>query len=1026
MTIRSSTFAVTFAVLATLAFSTGAHAADTRADSKTEILCSKTIAKGISKLHATAFKTVAKCRDFDISGKVDDPGLCDPLPEKSAARLASAIEKTAAKIAGKCQSVCRLTSTETCVSSQFCPPSGPTNQSCNGKNGTQPFDLEELGFPGPYCEDVLGRVIDDSSDIAECVTEATSAVTDSVVAHVYGGLDEAAGLDKAASKCLATLGKMVSKTSSGILKAVTKCRDTRNAEAPDDRPFSPEQCSTVDARTVASIAKAESKFDLIVDKLCDEAAIAKLDLCGNGIGGTDLAGAKSCLLDVARQTALSDLNPANRDFLKVSLLDIAYPNTAKAICGDGFVNQLPAVGRGAGEECDLDDTPCGPGGSCFPPGDPWECTCDNVPRIRVMIDGKEADSDAGWNGASHDATSVDGTGYVAELSGCDCDEMTNATCTGTTGDPVCNVLARTKPVCSNAVSDISCDDQGNGDGINTDADCFVCDANSANAGTPCADGSIADERLCDSQCFDSEGSVVGACDSAADCPEGTVCRGRCLSNVTCHVQQEGPPLPLVSASTIVCVQLDFFTDIVGTKNIVTGEEAVSFATRSNTALGDVTLAPCPTCQGRCIGGSLTGDPCQGRCDVSDDPCVTDSDCTGAGDTACLETSPDCPDDLGEEAPARCGLELVCAGGPNDLKECSPQGRTALGIVSGDCPPDLTINFTNEGVRQPFDPFTTEVVSHPAGEPCTAVGFENLTCPCPETDPLNPSFPSVPTQPNGCNPSCNAAPNLGRTCGSTAAYTRCDGGTNDNAFCDEDGDCPGGSCSRNPKICIAGNPDKRHAPCILAVNCHTPGMTDGVCADACPSGRCVAGCFPEGECDSGARAGLTCATNGDCDGFCDAGSCTTGSQLRTPCTKHSDCIGGGVCNVTDPYDGVCPGGPSKYRCSGDGFTTVPCNVNDEGTEVGCELGIDGFPGNADDLPGAGICVRQPWDCYANNGLAEGGDTLNGLGDPDNFFVVTAFCAPPNSNSAVNSASGLGGPSRNRRKGTVTANFSSIAP
>ena len=114
----------------------------------------------------------------------------------------------------------------------------------------------------------------------------------------------------------------------------------------------------------------------------------------------------------------------------------------------------------------------------------------------------------------------------------------------------------------------------------------------------------------------------------------------------------------------------------------------------------------------------------------------------------------------------------------------------------------------------------------------------------------------------------------------------------------------------------------------------------------------------------------------------------------------------------PCDGTSPC-PSGESCCGD------CDKAER-----CGSGVDGIYGTSDDLPGAGICVAAIRNCFANDLLAEGGDTLNGDGDPTNVDTVSTYCIAPTSNSAVNNTAGLGGPGRLRQKGINVVNQPTI--
>ena len=92
---------------------------------------------------------------------------------------------------------------------------------------------------------------------------------------------------------------------------------------------------------------------------------------------------------------------------------------------------------------------------------------------------------------------------------------------------------------------------------------------------------------------------------------------------------------------------------------------------------------------------------------------------------------------------------------------------------------------------------------------------------------------------------------------------------------------------------------------------------------------------------------------------------------------------------------------------------------------CEAGGDGILGTEDDVPGAGICVAAERSCFLDPLTAEGGSTLNGLGDPTNVNLVSVFCfGKVANNPAFNFSAGFGGPGRVRVRGVNVPNFASI--
>lgn len=954
-----------------------------------ELKCSKALVKSAGKLYSTILKSTTKCRDADISGKADDPGLCSPLTGKSAEKVAKAREKLRGGVAKACASVCSASTDIVCTHDLDCPPVGSGAQRCTGDASSNPFSRTNLGFPGPYCEAVLGHEIENTNDIADCTASVVESVAAHVLENVYADADDGTGLSEDAAQCLSKLGKVVSKGPAKIAGAIGKCRDSQNGA--DNRSVLADACVTNDEGVLKAILKNIGKANKTVEKSCTTGALAELNLCGEGTGAiTDFAGAQECLGELVVEAADSENLPADRSYIPINLIEAAYPEAGVASCGDGLLNEGRTSFNGVGEECEVgNEAACG-AGSCFPPGDAWECTCDNTPRMRLSVDGAATDSDAGWTGNSHDAVHVDGQGFVADLSNCDCDSLDAADCVGSTSDSTCDVAADTAPRCSGPFTGLSCDEQGDMNDSFENSDCYVCDADSINAGDHCADGDgHPDESLCQSRCFDNATGLPvdpeTTCNSQTDCGAGKTCRGRCDNTQTCDLLVEGAPLPLISANTAVCVQLAYFSDIEGTRDLITGQGEFFYDGRSLTHFGISQASPCPQCEGVCLGGGNDGKACVGRCDVSDEPCLDNEDCVGIGDTACLETTPECPD-------GSCRLAPVCTAGPNEGRACRPQADTPFGVVSADCPPDPNKNITGGGTKMGNRPLTTGTVQLNSPVPCTAQGFSNFDCPCPDDG-------GTPSKPNTCNPACNAGPNYLERC---PAFSSCVGGDEPGAACDEDLDCSGdGTCTGTPDKCTAGGLFKINTACTTNADCDSsPGSGNGVCEPSCPGGLCTPLCVAQGECDgASAFPGRTCAVNADCAG----GTCGPSS---------------------DDDDGVCAAGPVDYRCTGAGFTGQPCLAANVGTQIGCELGPDGTPGTVDDLVGAGECrPAGNHECFLNGGFAEGGDTINGNGSPTDVNMVAIHCTPRGV-SAVNPVSGFGGPQRLRRRGTLSLNTTSI--
>ena len=345
--------------------------------------------------------------------------------------------------------------------------------------------------------------------------------------------------------------------------------------------------------------------------------------CGSGIGGTaDRAAAKACVSEIVGDLTDSPEVPQLRAVAATSLVEGAYPPSP--VCGDGVVNQLPNPYLLVGEECDGDDDAACPG-ACNPPGDVFECTCSTARRQRFIANGFTADLDTGWTGTSHDSGVTDGAGFVLEVSNCDCDVMDGAGCGGTSNDPICDTNGHQMPTCSwDPFSTTSCDGHGDGDNRDEDSDCYICDEQSVNSGTPCKQDSE-----CAPQCFDSAGVPTGACAGGqADCAPDEVCRGRCDTTETCLFIPLGAPLPLSSGGAPTCVVNIYREDIFGTRNIITGEQETFSRHFSFVYLGNNNAVPCPVCGGFCDGGGpLDGETCTGRCSNDDSDCRFDSDCS---------------------------------------------------------------------------------------------------------------------------------------------------------------------------------------------------------------------------------------------------------------------------------------------------------------------------------------------------------------------------------------------------------------
>ena len=655
----------------------------------------------------------------------------------------------------------------------------------------------------------------------------------------------------------------------------------------------------------------------------------------------------------------------------------------------------------------------------------------------------------------------------------------------------------------------------------------------SNDGTPCdadADctggGRCATTTDCTAQCYqEGNPTPTGTCARQSDCAEGERCKGICDVSDECVILRNGAPLPLSANGTSVCIDSQFFSNIEGTRNIYTGEHAISYELRSIIYLAgnkELNSRPCPVCGGFCDGditptglqpssflcdGSCTTDPqleCRFGKNIGDN-CTSNADCLGElcaakrcrFDDDCAvgicsgEDAPECTRGTGD-----CVLALQCGGGTTPNQACRIEANTAFGTTSSDCKQSGS-NITNTGLSIVWDPLTSEAVENQQQGACDQTGYWNYDCNCVS------GGGSTRNQPVGCTAACtdpdpeyygkacsafttcvadgcvggsnhggicttNAeCPGTGAVCtAANTSYRGCIGGANDkmpcsggfldcpggscpvaaNYFrgsgraCDEDGDCASGDCGGNPRVCGDGsnglcsirrctggsNPGAictQNSACFGGGTCPT-AATCIVGGAACAEGNCTpANCVTAATCTNGATCDDACP-NGLCTPMCvPKGICVGGDRDGQRCGIDEKCIGGGDCVPEDPEEGACAQG-NFYHCDGPGWLFKLCAPGNVNTQIECEAGTDGTLGTGDDNRGAGFCRADILNCFINNGAAEGGDTLNGKGDPTNTLSVATFCIPPSESDAVNGTAGLPGPGRIRQPALVVPNFTEL--
>jgi hypothetical protein len=279
------------------------------------------------------------------------------------------------------------------------------------------------------------------------------------------------------------------------------------------------------------------------------------------------------------------------------------------------------------------------------------------------------------------------------------------------------------------------------------------------------------------------------------------------------------------------------------------------------------------------------------------------------------------------------------------------------------------------------------------------GTATLTRPCPVC--LNDTTPMDGVKDGTCKGGAQ-----GGTCQGMPPSTTCSGGPNDTQACTTNADCPGFPCDTQGVDATFGpapsegfSLDCPPAPLTnisgdgltidLALTTGTTSLSQQVSCDA-PLGILDCWC---GVCTG--NTALPCSNDMDCSnaGF---GSCSSfGSGIAR---QPNDCDtltcndqGGGVFGLCDggPDDSFCDG---LLRENGDGF--LQCNSDSDCASINALCG-----GNC------GTCNHvQRRKCFLNP-IQE-----TGVADPENPILVSAFCLPPTSNSAINGVAGVPGPAR----------------
>lgn len=415
------------------------------------------------------------------------------------------------------------------------------------------------------------------------------------------------------------------------------------------------------------------------------------------------------------------------------------------------------------------------------------------------------------------------------------------------------------------------------------------------------------------ECSKNSDCTSNSCVPTCDCNGDSTCEitgptgeKRCLTTLTtCTTNTDcavgvacsslfGPPLPLSSGGTPVCIISVFDGPLTGTANASTGEAVTKSNLKSRVFLGISSEKPCPSC----------GAP---------------------------EVNP------------QIGQKFTCSGGQFPNVACTVNGTSPVfGGTSFDCPPVLSANVSGQGLTIRFDQVTTGTVTKTAKLPCASLQFRSN----PKNAPTNPGKcidnnaacssnadckrctidSSISCTSNtDCTGkgTCGESPDQPISCGYWCSCGFCDG--NASTPCFEDSECSQGqTCVVGPGAGTAQNaPQQKPNDCsgdkfiCGQENSEQCANTfQGKCSDkpylACQDGSTTCEDNNGGVCDISNRPCFEprITRSGDpspLGKYCSQGpafSCTTNSDCKrcsadnsTVCATNTDCTGVGTCGDT---------------------------------------------------------------------------------------------------------------------------------
>jgi hypothetical protein len=412
-----------------------------------------------------------------------------------------------------------------------------------------------------------------------------------------------------------------------------------------------------------------------------------------------------------------------------------------------------------------------------------DCDCGDPPvgfpcTSAEIFTRQGSDLDSGWTGIAHNADIILGASITVRVKR-ECSETTTQECEQ---DEDCPGEETCEPTC-NCLDDVTCEATG-----------------------------PTHERKCQND--------LEECTTNADCDPAIPC-----------VHVFGPPLPLSSGGTPVCVVSIFDGPITGTANSETGEAEISTNLRSRVFLGISIDKPCPRC------GAPNQNP-----------------------------------DIGDV--------FTCSGGQNDGNSCTVGGVSEdFGGTSYDCPPSLDGSISGSGLAIRFNQVTTGTTTKTAQLPCKFFGFTgNPTVPG--------SNPKCLDKNSTGDPVCTSNADCKRCTGDVATTCATNGDCTGKGFCGEAPDqpvtcgfwCNCGFCNNNPSLpCFETGDCPQGQTCQAGTGTGTQANAPQQRPNDCSGDKFICGGTADETCATTEKSSCseaefrTCQSDEDCENF-NAGFC----------------------------------------------------------------------------------------------------------------------------------------------------------